>query len=95
MVGEVLRSYADRGVFRGFADKPFTRGRAEFRFLWLHETPFRLVLDTRTRTLTFRDLLPNVPYTAIVAFNRNSVLRISFGLGALVRHFPLDLGRNG
>ena len=62
MVGEVLRSYADRGVFRGFADQPFVRGRAEYRFLWLHETPFRLVLDTRKGTLTLRDLLPNVPY---------------------------------
>ena len=62
MVAEILRSYADRGVFRGFADKALVRGRAEYRFLWLHETPFRLVLDTRTRTLTFLDLLPNVPY---------------------------------
>lgn len=61
-VTKVLRGYADRGVFRGFAVRPPVRGRIEYRFLWLVETPFHLVLETRTRTLTFRGLLPNVPY---------------------------------
>ena len=61
-VTRALRSYADRGVFRGFAVNPAARGRVEYRFSWLHETSFVLVLDPRSRSLTFRDLLPGVAY---------------------------------
>lgn len=56
-----LQAYADRGVFRGFAEQPSRRGRYRFSFLWLAPSPFTLSYDPSSGALTFRDLLPNVP----------------------------------
>jgi hypothetical protein len=61
-VRAALQEYASRGVFKSFSE---VRGRgrnAEFRFLWFHDVAFRIEFDPRTRTLTFRDLLPAAPY---------------------------------
>ena len=56
-----LQAYADRGVFRGFAEQPARGGKRRFTFLWLAPSPFTLTYDPATGTLAFRDLLPNVP----------------------------------
>ena len=61
-VHRALRSYADRGVFRGFSCRERARGRCEFSFRWLADADFTLVFDPEKRELTIRDLLPNVPY---------------------------------
>ena len=61
-VARGLQSYADRGVFRGFARRPAAGGRDEYRFLWLTESPIVLRFDPRSRTLALPDLLPNVAY---------------------------------
>ena len=58
---DALREYAERGVFRGFAERPGRNGGQDFEFRWLAGTLFRVRLDPATRRLTFRDLLPNVP----------------------------------
>jgi hypothetical protein len=59
--GETLRGYAERGVFRGFAERPGRNGGQDFEFRWLAGATFRVRLDPAARRLTFRDLLPNVP----------------------------------
>ena len=56
-----LQAYADRGVFRGFAEQPARGGRRRFTFLWLAPAPFTLHYQPATGVLVFRDLLPNVP----------------------------------
>ena len=56
-----LQAYADRGVFRGFAEQPARGGRRRFTFLWLAPAPFTLLYQPATGDLVFRDLLPNVP----------------------------------
>ena len=61
-VRATLEEYASRGVFKSFSQ---VRGRgrnAEFRFLWFRDVAFRVEFDSRTRTLTFRDLLPAARY---------------------------------
>jgi len=60
--GETLREYAERGVFRGFAESADRAGRQDFEFRWLTGATFRVRLDPAARRLTFRDLLPNVPH---------------------------------
>ncbi|MXY23155.1 MAG: hypothetical protein F4Y45_01365 [Acidobacteria bacterium] len=55
-----LQGYADRGVFRGLAERPARGGRLQFSFGWLAPDPFTLLYDPAAGTLTFRDLLPNV-----------------------------------
>ena len=62
-----LQEYAERGVFRGLAERPARRGRYEFTFRWLSPSPFTLTYDPASGTLAFRDLLPNVPARSTLA----------------------------
>lgn len=62
-----LQQYAERGVFRGLAERPARRGRYEFTFRWLAPSPFTLRYDPASGTLAFRDLLPNVPPRSALA----------------------------
>lgn len=62
-----LQEYAERGVFRGLAERPARRGRHEFTFRWLAPAPFTLRYDPVSGTLAFPDLLPNVPARSAVA----------------------------
>ncbi len=59
-VESVLREYARRGVFSGYSPAPGKAGVTTFRFVWLHLSPFTLVLNENTATLTFKDVLPHV-----------------------------------
>ena len=66
VVRDGLQSYADRGIFRGFSEVKSRNSKASFSFLWM--TPRRLdfIVDTGKGTLTFKDLLPNVPSRSII-----------------------------
>jgi hypothetical protein len=59
-VTAALKSYADRGVFRGFRAAPSRGGRVEYRFLWLTRKPTIAVFDPRRHTLRFPSLLPGL-----------------------------------
>jgi hypothetical protein len=59
-VKQILRSYAERGVFRSFSQTAAANGIAEYRFFWLYNLPFRVVFDANRRALSFRNLLPCV-----------------------------------
>lgn len=61
VVDGLLRTRADRGVFRAFASAR-VRGRLDCSIVWLKERPIRIVFDPKRGTLVFRDLLPNVPF---------------------------------
>lgn len=56
-----LQAYADRGVFRGYTERPARTGRHYFRFLWLARDPFALTYEPASGTLTFTNVLPHVP----------------------------------
>jgi hypothetical protein len=66
MVRSSLQAYADRGVFRGYSEGRFRNGKASFSFLWMTPRRLDLSVDTGKGTLTFRDLLPNVPSGSII-----------------------------
>ena len=73
MVRLKLRSYADRGVFRGFCEHKTSAGLPAFRFLWLVDRPMELTVDTSRNVLRFQQLLPDVParsemYTQLKCF---------------------------
>lgn len=59
-VSEVLNAYAERGIFREFGEKA-SGARTEYKFRWLTTVPIHLVHDRKANTLTFRNLLPNMP----------------------------------
>src|SRR5262249_60396149 len=56
-VREILQSYADRGVFRGFSEIRY----GHFQFVWVVNHRMELSVDTAKHELRFKRLLPNVP----------------------------------
>ena len=59
-VRERLKEYADRGVFRGYTERPARLGRILFRFSWLARDPYDLQYEPRTGTFVFLNALPKV-----------------------------------
>ena len=59
-VTAALQAYADRGVFRGFRATPASRGRVEYRFLWLTRKPVRAMFEPRRGALRFPSLFPGI-----------------------------------
>ena len=59
-VRSCLKEYADRGVFRGYSERPARLGRVVFRFSWLARDPYDLQYDPGTGTFVFLNALPNV-----------------------------------
>ena len=55
-----LQDYADRGVFRGFAERPPSRGRSLFRFTWLARHPYDLQYDPAKGEFVFLNAFPSV-----------------------------------
>jgi len=73
IVRDGLQAYADRGVFRGFAEQGGNSVTKVFTFVWLTKQPMRLTLDTTKGVLRFANLLPNIParsdfYTSLKQF---------------------------
>lgn len=61
LVNSELESYARRGVFRSFSQTGGNGKTAEFRFFWLWNLPFHLTVDTGRKSLSFKNMLSNVP----------------------------------
>lgn len=68
LVTSILKDYAHRGVFRGFAPGPVQDGKAFFQVVWHRDRRLDLNLDTRKRTLTFPVILPAVPPDMFAGF---------------------------
>ena len=90
--GRALREYADRGVFRGFAGAAAASGRQEFRFRWLADSTFRVVLDPTAGSLTFLEVLPNVPHRSPMDRAFRAFLR-DRSSAELPEHRRIDPGR--
>lgn len=61
VVGQVLKGYAERGVFRSFSEGERRGQRVTFHMIWHHGRMFRFVLDLGAGTVSFPALLPDVP----------------------------------
>ena len=59
-VRQCLQAYADRGVFRGFTERPRRSDRVVFSFTWLARAPYDLIYEPATGSFTFTNVLPNV-----------------------------------
>lgn len=61
VVREELQAFADRRIFRDFAEEPGRNGTIRFRFLFLTDRPMTIEFAERAHTLVIRDMLPSVP----------------------------------
>ena len=66
-VRQALQAHADRGVFRGFSEKPSRRGKLSFQFAWLAQTPYELTYEPISGVFTFTNILPNVQHHSPMA----------------------------
>ena len=92
VVGKALRSYADRGVFRGFDETNTRNGKSGFRFIWLGSRVLNFSIDPQKCELKFSNLLPNMPsnsrpYSDLKCFLRSRSDR------RIPRHRRVEAGR--
>lgn len=57
-----LQNYADRGVFQNFSVSHSGSHNVNFKFNWLTENSFSLLLNVDKCQLELQNLLPGVPY---------------------------------
>jgi hypothetical protein len=59
-VGDILREYAARGVFKGFSVSAETSAGADYRILWHRDQLFELRYEPRRSSLRIACVLPGV-----------------------------------
>jgi hypothetical protein len=57
-IQNVVQSYTERGQFRHLLEQ---RDGTVFEFKWLNNQAMKLTWDPGSKTLLFRDILPNIP----------------------------------
>lgn len=92
-VGDILRGYAHRGMFRGFAAKPPQGRRWTFNILWHYNRQYGFVLDLAARRVSFPGLLPGIPARSPMAGELKDFLN-TFSTDAAPEHRRID-GRLG
>lgn len=60
-VAALVRGYVERGFFRSAGQAQRRGHTTTYNVVWHHRRTFQLVIDTRSKTVAFRDLLPGVP----------------------------------
>ncbi len=60
IIRQELKAYADRGVFRSFAEEGVGGGEVAFQFLYLGQNPMTLLYAGKEGALTLKDMLPEV-----------------------------------
>jgi len=70
-VREILKGYADRGVFRGFTEVK----DGQFRFIWLINNEMELSVDTSRQVLSFKRLLTGVPSGSLLYADLKSFIQ--------------------
>jgi hypothetical protein len=60
MIRQGLQDYADRGVFRSFAEKATKNGKVAFQFLYFGQKTVTLEFTEKDHTLVFKNMLPKV-----------------------------------
>jgi hypothetical protein len=59
-VKEGLQAYADRGVFRSFAEQATKDQKVEFQFLLFGQRTLTIVLSEKEHTMVLKNMLPDV-----------------------------------
>ena len=61
VVSQVLKGYAERGVFRSFGEGARRGPRTTYQMVWHHGRTFQFVFDSAAGVVAFPALLPDVP----------------------------------
>jgi hypothetical protein len=88
-VAGILRAYAERGMFRGYAEKPTRGGKHTFSVLWHYNRQYPFVLDLAADRLSFPGLLPGIAARSPMATELKEFLR-PFSTGEVPAHRRID-----
>jgi hypothetical protein len=93
-VADILRAYAQRGMFRGYAEKPPRGSKHTFSLLWHYNRQYPFVLDLAADVVSFPELLPDITARSPMAAELKEFLR-PFSTGEVPAHRRIDpdLGR--
>jgi hypothetical protein len=91
-VGDVLRDYAGRRVFRSISEGDRRAGKTSFSIVWHHGLSFRFVLDPVGGTVSFPALLPGVPSRSSMAKELKAFLG-QFETDQVPPHRRIDSGK--
>jgi hypothetical protein len=91
-IGDLLKDYASRGVFRNVGEVESRGGKTTFTLLWHHDRVFRFVLDVPGRTVSFPALLPGVPARSSMAKELKTFLS-RFATSEVPAHRRIDAAR--
>ena len=75
LVGDVLRSYAEKGVFQGYAPLAHTAGVARYRIRWFHGQAIDVTLGRKRQSIALVDLLPSVDVEPALTPNLRAFLK--------------------
>ncbi|MEI7933260.1 MAG: hypothetical protein WCI21_09440, partial [Alphaproteobacteria bacterium] len=71
----VLKSYAEKGVFKGYAQLQHTPGQGRYRIRWFYSQAIDITLDRKRRSVALVDLLPQVNLEPALTRNLRVYLR--------------------
>jgi len=87
LVDDILRGYAQKGVFQGYAALSHTAGVARYRIRWFHGQVIDVTLDRKRQTIALVDLLPAVDVEPALTPNLRAFLK---QLSDMPEHRRLD-----
>lgn len=87
LVDGILRSYAERGVFTGYARLKHSTSSAQYRIRWYFSRPMDVLLDRKRQAISLPDFLPSVDLQPVLARDLRAFLR---GMADLPEHRRLD-----
>jgi hypothetical protein len=87
LVDGILRTYAEKGVFKGYARMKHSPSAAHYRISWFYSRPMDVYLDRKRQSISLPDFLPSIDLEPALAPNLRSFLR---GMSDLPEHRRLD-----
>jgi len=75
IVDGILRTYAEKAVFKGYARLEHNASMARYRVRWTYERVIEVTLDRKRQVISFPDLLPSVDIEPALERNLRAFLR--------------------
>src|ERR1700754_5223332 len=87
LVDGILRTYAEKGVFKGYARLKHSGAAAHYRISWFYSRPMDVTLDRKRQAISLPDFLPSIDLDPALAPDLRVFLK---GMSDLPEHRRLD-----
>src|ERR1043165_5346821 len=87
LVDGILKTYAEKGVFEGYARLKHSHSAAQYRIRWFYSRPMDVVLDRKRQTISLPEFLPSIDLDPALAPALRAFLK---GMSELPEHRRLD-----